>query len=172
MPALFARPDTAAADTPRDGRRDFDWLDGRWSVSHRKLRKRLVGDTDWAEFDGWSEVRPIVGGLAHADDNLLETPAGPYRGGGLKLFDPTTRLWSIWWIDSRFPTLEPPVQGRFEAGIGTFLGDDSWEGTPIIVRYIWSEITDRSARWQQAFSTDAGASWETNWDMRFTRIAA
>jgi hypothetical protein len=30
------------------------------------------------------------------------------------------------------------------------------EGTPVLARFIWSEITDRSARWEQAFSTDDG----------------
>jgi hypothetical protein len=37
------------------------------------------------------------------------------------------------------------------------------------VRFIWSDITGRSARWEQAFSTDGGESWETNWIMRFER---
>ena len=50
---------------------------------------------------------------------------------------------------------------------GEFFGDDTFAGKPILVRYIWSEITGTSARWEQAFSTDRGTTWETNWIMSF-----
>jgi hypothetical protein len=66
--------------------------------------------------------------------------------------------------------MEPPVVGRFEQGVGRFYADETLRGRPIRVRFIWSEITATTARWEQAFSPDAGASWEINWDMRFTRI--
>ncbi|MGH6884941.1 MAG: DUF1579 domain-containing protein [Geminicoccales bacterium] len=170
MSDLFERdslPDSAVGD----GRHDFDFLVGRWSVAHRRLRRRLANDAQWDEFAGRSELRPIVGGLANIDDNILELPAGTYRAATLRVFDPATGLWSIWWIDGRNPRLEPPVHGRFENGVGTFLGDDVFDGRPIRVRFLWSEIAPRSARWEQAFSTDGGAAWETNWIMTFKRIA-
>jgi hypothetical protein len=42
-------------------------------------------------------------------------------------------------------------------------------GANIAVRFSWSEITPRSARWEQAFSPDDGNPRETNWIMEFTR---
>jgi hypothetical protein len=42
-------------------------------------------------------------------------------------------------------------------------------GRPIMVRFVWSDIAEKSARWQQAFSDDAGKTWETNWTMDFRR---
>lgn len=156
-------------DRPDDGRRDFDWLIGRWTVAHRRLRRRLAGDDTWDEFAGASELRPLIGGLGNVDDNIVGLPEGPYRASSVRLFDPKLRRWSIWWIDGRVLTFEPPVHGGFENGVGTFLGDDTFEGRPILVRFIWSEIAANSARWQQSFSPDGGQSWELNWDMRFTR---
>lgn len=179
MPALFAK-DTAlqtarerpAAPAPRDGRDGFDFLAGRWEVAHRRLQRRLVGDTAWEEFGGACESRPIVGGLCNIDDNVLEPPAGTYRAATLRVFDPAAGLWSIWWVDGRAPRLGPPVHGRFGGGTGTFLGDDALDdGRPVLVRFTWSEITSRSARWDQAFSADGGATWEHNWTMRFARAA-
>lgn len=75
-----------------------------------------------------------------------------------------------WWLDSRFPGLAPPLQGRFENGVGTFAGKDQHDGQPIDIRFIWSYITGTTARWEQAFSADGGANWEVNWVMEFTRI--
>jgi hypothetical protein len=62
------------------------------------------------------------------------------------------------------------VHGRFERGVGTFLGDDTHAGRPIRVRFVWSQITARSARWEQAFSADGGESWEMNWWNTLERV--
>lgn len=156
--------------TPNDGRADFDPLFGRWNVQHRRLRKRLEGDTSWDEFSGVCEMRPLLDGMGNVDDNLLELPGGTYRAVTLRTFDPATKLWSIWWIDGRNPaTIDVPVRGAFKDGVGIFASEDSFNGRPIVVHYIWSEITENTARWQQAFSPDGGKTWEYNWDMRFTR---
>ena len=151
------------------GGADFDFLFGKWTVRHERLRDRLVGDTRWQAFDGTCEVRPILGGLGNIDDNLIHLPDGAYRAATLRRFDPATGQWSIWWMDARSPGLEPPVHGRFEHGVGTFYGDDSFRDQAIRVRFLWSDITGASARWQQAFSLDDGATWETNWRMQFSR---
>ena len=60
---------------------------------------------------------------------------------------------------------------RFENGIGTFYADGILNGTPTRTRYTWSKITTTSAHWEQAFSSDSGKTWETNWYMDFTRIS-
>ena len=59
--------------------------------------------------------------------------------------------------------LDPPVLGSFSGDTGVFEGDDTFEGRPIRVRYIWSRVTTRTPRWEQAFSDDGGETWETNW---------
>jgi hypothetical protein len=85
----------------------------------------------------------------------------------LRSYDPKASQWSIWWLDGRTPhgDLDPPVQGRFENGGGTFYGNTTIGGKPTRQRLAWSRITPTSARWEQAYSLDAG----TNWIMEFTR---
>jgi hypothetical protein len=152
---------------------DFEPLIGSWHVHHRRLKERLADCTEWEEFEGTSTLRPLMDGAGNVDDNVLHLPSGTYRAATMRTFDPKTGLWAIWWFDGRNPhRLDPPVVGRFEGGVGTFECDDTLRGMPIRVRYVWSEITGTSARWQQAFSPDGGKSWETNWDMRFTRTGA
>jgi hypothetical protein len=150
---------------------DFDFLFGSWRVHHRRLVVRLSGSDEWQEFEGTGTAWPILGGAGNIDDNVLELPGGTYRAISLRSFDPETDLWSIWWLDGRSPTrLDPPVVGGFRDGLGTFMGNDMFEGRPIIVRFRWSDITPTTARWEQAFSEDGGSAWEVNWVMEFTRV--
>jgi hypothetical protein len=88
----------------------------------------------------------------------------------LRLYNPRTRQWSIYWASNRIDGLEPPVVGSFENGVGVFEGRQELDGRPILVRFTWSSITRSSARWEQAFSPDDGKTWETNWIMTMTRI--
>ena len=150
---------------------DFDFYMGKWRVHHRRLKERLVGSDEWQEFEGTSEAFPVLSGAGNVDDNVLELPAGTYRGVSLRSFDPESGDWSIWWLDGRNPgRLDPPVVGGFKDGIGTFKCDDTFNGRPIVVRFLWSNITGATCRWEQAFSPDGGETWEVNWIMDSTRI--
>lgn len=161
-----------ADDVAQDGRSDFDFFFGEWNVSHRRLQRRLAGDSNWGAFGGTCAVRPLLGGLGNVDDNVIELPDGAYRAATLRTFDPATRQWSIWWIDGRNPlTIDVPMRGAFVGGVGTFVCEDVFEGRPIRVRFLWSGMTQNKARWEQAFSGDGGESWETNWIMEFARQA-
>ena len=73
-------------------------------------------------------------------------------------------------MDSRNPALDPPMIGKFTGTQGVFYGDDSFEGRPIRVRFIWTAVSPTECRWEQAFSADGEQSWETNWTMQFTRV--
>jgi hypothetical protein len=149
---------------------DFDFFIGRWNVAHRRLKERLTGCAEWEHFPGVCVAQRMLGGFGNVDDNLLELPAGTYRAVTIRSYDAALRTWSIWWLDGRNPgSLDVPVVGRFVDGVGSFLVDDSLNGKPIRVRFRWSCPRPDSPRWEQAFSPDAGASWETNWVMDFSR---
>lgn len=158
--------------TGPDPVRDFDFFIGTWLVSHSRLKERLAGSSEWQKFDGTCHVRSLLGGCANIDDSLVDLPDGAYRGIGLRAFDAKTKTWADWWLDGRDPhKIDVPVVGRFANGVGTFLSDDTLRGKPIKVRGLWSRITPTSLQWDQAFSPDGGKTWETNWIMRYARMA-
>lgn len=169
MVAGFATAAPAKVPVHTGGPHDFDFLVGDWDVAHHRLKGRLVGSTAWEDFKGTTTMWLTLGGEGTVDDNLLELPAGTYRAMGTRAYNRETRQWSIWWFDARYPNVEPPVCGGFKDGLGTFIGTDVHDGKPILVRFQWSKITPDSAQWDQAFSPDDGATWETNWVMQFTR---
>jgi hypothetical protein len=156
--------------TTRPGLHAFAFQTGDWRVRHRKLKRRLVGETEWLAFDGTCRAWEVMGGAGNFEEHFLDDPAGPYHATTMRRLDPASDRWSIWWFDSREAALGPPVQGRFEDGVGTFFGDDMLDGRPIVMRFIWSGISADAAQWEQAFSPDDGATWETNWLMRFERV--
>lgn len=147
----------------------FDFLLGSWSVKHRRLKKRLVQNTEWEEFPGTLDVRPILHGLGNVDENVLDTPAGRYLATSLRVFEPQSALWSVYWIDGRTAGIDKPVIGKFEGNIGQFYNDDLLGDRPIKVRFTYRDLGPRKANWDQAFSADGGHTWEVNWTMDFTR---
>jgi hypothetical protein len=177
----LAIPAFANQDSPKptpgtqnlSGLHDFDFFVGNWHAHHRKLKERLLGSQDWVEFDGTISVRPLMNGWANEDESVFDIPGGAYRGVTLRAYDPVTGLWSIWWLDGRMPSapLDPPVKGHFVNGIGVFYSDDTLRGKPVKVRFTWSNISQTTARWEQAFSGDGGKTWETNWVTDFTRAS-
>lgn len=161
---------SAPADT---GPSDFDFMIGEWSVSHRRLNKRLVGCTEWTEFSGTSSTRKILRGFGNVEDNVLHFPEGSVQAAAIRSFDPKTKNWAIWWLDGRSPhRLDVPVVGRFVDGVGSFYAQDVLDEKSIQVRFLWYPNPDARPRWEQAFSPDGGKTWEVNWVMHFQRIAA
>jgi hypothetical protein len=164
-----ARRDTQSVAKPT-APGDFDGLAGEWRVHHRSLR--AMGTTrEWIEAAGTASHRPLFGGSANIEEHTINAPSGTYRALALRSFDLTGRQWSIWWLDGRSPhgPLDPPVHGRFDRGAATFYGEETVNRKPVRVRFIWSQITATSARWEQAHSSDAGTTWDTNWIMEFRR---
>ncbi len=162
-----AGPDTK--HTQHDGRSDFDFLIGEWKVNNRRLRERLKGSTSWEEFELVSVVRKVLGGLGNVDEFTMDRASGLLYGMTVRLYDPQSHQWRLHWADSVSGILQEPVVGKFENERGEFYDHELFEGKAIFCRYIWSEITETSCRWEQAFSEDGGRSWETNWIMDFVR---
>jgi hypothetical protein len=161
---------TNAKSDERDGRSDFDFFIGRWKIRNRRLRERLKASTDWEEFEGTTVARTLLGGLGNLDECVMERAAGQLRGMTVRLYDPATRQWSLYWADNvKAGILQTPMIGRFEGGRGEFYSQEPFEGRHIFCRFIWSEITQASCRWEQAYSPDGGKTWETNWIMDFVR---
>jgi uncharacterized protein DUF1579 len=154
-----------------DGIHDFDFIIGSWRVHHRRLKERLANSHEWVEFEGTTTAQKVLGGFGNLDDNVLDLPGGTYRAIALRAYDPEKKRWFIWWLDSRNPgNLDPPVVGRFENSVGTFYADDTFNGKPVQVRFLWTGVMSNAPHWEQAFSVDAGQTWETNWIMDFTKV--
>jgi hypothetical protein len=146
---------------------DFDFLVGKWKMHNRRLNKRLENNNDWTEFDSWDENTKILSGTADMDTySTTEMPGQEgkkFEGVTLRLFNPKTRLWSLYWVASNVGILDPPVVGSFENGVGHFFARDTFKVKPIIMMSRWDARDKDRPVWGQAFSPDNGKTWEWNW---------
>jgi hypothetical protein len=148
---------------------DFDFLVGYWNVHNRKLKTRLNGCTEWIEFDAKQEMKKVLNGLGNTDSFKTIVDDKPFEGMTLRLFNPATKLWSIYWADSKVGVLDPPVLGSFDNGSGEFYGNDMFNGKEIMVKFKWDKTDPDRPVWSQAFSEDEGKTWEWNWYMYMTK---
>src|SRR5213079_3793259 len=81
---------------------DFDFLVGKWKMHNRHLNKRLENCKEWTEFDSSDENTKILGDTADMDTySTTEFPGQEsklFQGLTLRLFNPKTRLWSLYWV--------------------------------------------------------------------------
>jgi hypothetical protein len=146
---------------------DFDFLVGKWKMYHRRLNKRLENCKDWTEFESTDENHKILSGSADMDTYSTTQMPGMegklFEGLTLRLFDPKTKLWSLYWVASNRGVLDPPMVGSFENKVGHFFAKDTYNGENIIVMFLWDARDANRPIWGQAFSPDNGKTWEWNW---------
>lgn len=158
-------PQSRANVPEREGRHDFDWEIGTWTTNVRLLRNPLSGKPpDWAEYQGTSIVRSLLDGRANFVELSVAGPAGRIEGGSLRLYNPQARQWSLNYASLRNGLLTAPVYGGFDGrGRGVFYGQDMLDGRAILVRFVITQVSEKEARFVQAYSADGGATWEDNW---------
>jgi hypothetical protein len=173
----FARQNSEASTnslqhtpTERDGQHDFDFEIGTWKTHLRRLVHPLTGSTTWTEYEGTTVVRKVWNGRANLVELVAEGAAGHFEGLSLRLYNPESRQWSLNFANSNSGTLSQPTIGEFKNGRGEFFDQETLNGRAILVRFVISDITPDSCRFEQAFSEDGGKTWEVNWIATDTRV--
>ena len=155
--------------SPTSSKRDFDFYEGKWKLHNRKLKTRLDNCTQWTEFESTQEMYRVLNGIGNIDNYLATFDGVPFEGMSVRLFNPKTKLWSIYWADSIEGKLDPPVVGSFENNVAHFFTKSILKDKKIVVVFRWDVRDKEKPIWSQAFSADDGKTWEWNWYMYFTR---
>src|SRR6266536_2250440 len=152
-----------------DGQHDFDFEIGTWKTHLSRLVHPLSGSTTWTEYDGTTVVRNVWDGRANLVELVVDGPAGHIEALSLRLYNPESHQWSLNFSNSAGGTLSPPSIGGFKNGRGEFFSQETLNGRAILVRFVISDVTPTSCRFEQAFSDDGGKTWEINWVATDTR---
>jgi hypothetical protein len=154
----------------RDGQHDFDFEIGTWKTHLKRRLRPLTGSNTWVEYEGTTVVRKVWNGRANLVELVADGPAGHFEGLSLRLYNPKSRQWSLNFSNSLDGTLSTPAIGEFKNGRGEFFNQETLNGRAILVRFVISDITSNSCRFEQSFSDDGGKTWEVNWIAVDTRV--
>src|SRR5205823_14397587 len=153
---------TPTASQKRDGQHDFDFEIGAWKTQLRRLLRPLTGSTTWVEYEGTTVVRKVWNGRANLVELEVSGPAGHFDGLSLRLYNPESRQWSLNFSNINSGSLSQPTIGEFKNGRGEFFDQETLNGRALLVRFVISNITQDSCRFEQSFSDDGGKTWEVN----------
>jgi hypothetical protein len=155
----------------RDGQHDFDPLIGSWKFHLKKLMHPLTGSTTWVEFEGTGVCYKIWDGRAQYDTIELDSPdVGHIEGLTVRLYNPQSHQWRLYWANSKIGVMDPPQIGEFKNGRGEFLAQDTINGKVVLIRFVWTNLTTNTPHFEQSFSNDGGKTWEVNWITDQTRV--
>jgi hypothetical protein len=171
MQAQTATPAVPQAAAQRDGQHDFDFEIGSWKIHLKRRLHPLTGSNTWVEFDGTSVTRKLWQGRSQVEEFETDGAAGHIEGMTLRLYNPQTHEWRLYWANSQKGIMDVPQIGRFVNGRGEFYAQDTIEGKTLWVRFIWSQTDSKSPHFEQSYSEDGGKTWEVNWITDQTRVA-
>lgn len=154
----------------RDGQHDFDFEIGTWKTHLSRLEHPLTGAHRWVEYDGTTVVSKVWDGRANLVELKADGAAGHFEGLNLRLYNPQAHQWSLNFASSSGGALSTPTVGEFKNGRGEFYDQETLNGRAILVRFVITSVTPDECRFEQAFSDDAGKTWEVNWVAKDTRV--
>jgi hypothetical protein len=157
-----------AASASRDGSRDFDPLIGTWKYHLKRRLNPLTGSNTWVEFDGTGACYKVWDG-SELDTIDVDGPQGRIEGLTLRVYNPTSHQWRLYWANKKVGVLDPPQVGEFKNGVGEFFAQDTVNGKTILIRFRWTNL-DSTPHFEQSFSDDGGKTWEVNWITDQTRV--
>ncbi len=161
-----------AAGEERDGQHDFDFELGSWKIHLKRRVNPLTGSDKWVEFDGTSVTRKVWDGRSQIEEFETDGAGGHIEGMTVRLYNPKTQQWSLYWANSKNGAMEPPQVGEFKDGVGEFDAMDTLDGKAILVRFLWSKTDSSMPHFEQSFSGDGGKTWEVNWITDQTRVGS
>lgn len=161
----------AVRSASRNGEHDFDFDFGTWRTHVSRLEKPLTGSTTWSEMDGVTVVDKVWDGRANIAVLEADCKNDHLELLSLRLYNPSAQQWSLNFGTSDVGVLSVPMVGGFHNGDGAFYDQEEYQGRTILVRFTIRSLSPTSAESEQAFSSDGGGTWETNWINRYTRVS-
>ena len=149
-----AQPPPRPLPHSHDGSHDFDFLEGTWQISDAP-----------ADYFTRGPYGRLVARIPAPRTATLEwhtwAPDAVTDSGFVRMsYDPGSNEWMIHEAKSQTASPEPPLVGRFEHGIGSFIGPRERDGRKVLVRLTWTFNGLGNVRLERDLSADSGITWK------------
>lgn len=138
------------------------WV-GEWDLSWPGQKQ---GETD----HGTNSIHRMLDSCV-VQENFSGENAMHLRGMSVSLYDMRARKWKQTWVDNEGAYLD--FTGEFKDG-QMILARDAvrTDGTKIIQRMVFKNITPKEFDWTWEASTDGGRTWQVQWPIHYKRKGA
>jgi hypothetical protein len=170
--SISAAEPSPPATASHAGNHDFDFEFGDWTMQLSRRVKPLSGSNEWVKYEGTSVVHKVWNGAANIGEIELDGPKGHIQGMTLRVYNPDAKQWNVRFANSASGVLGDAMVGGFHDGRGEFYDQETYDGRAVFVRFVFSDITQNTFKFEQAFSDDGGRTWEANWIATFRRVGS
>jgi hypothetical protein len=151
-----ATPDPCVA--PQQKQFDF-WL-GEWDLTWPGAKPGEVGH-------GTNSITRVMDGCV-VEENFSGGDSMHLRGKSLSVYVPRAGKWKQTWVDNEGGYLK--FVGEFKDGMMILAREATRpDGTRILQRMVFKNITPRQFDWSWEFSKDGGNTWVVNWPIHYRR---
>ena len=160
-PGIFAQQPIGPANpcaAPQQKQLDF-WL-GDWDLT-------WPGENGGAPGHGTNSIKRVLDGCV-IQENFSGQSSMPLRGTSVSTFDARAGKWKQTWVDNEGGYLD--FAGEFSNGQMILQREATRpDGTRIVQRMVWKNITTNELDWSWEASSDAGKTWQVNWPIHYKR---
>lgn len=150
---LFAQANQKPCTAPEASQFDF-WL-GDWSL--------FSADT----ITGLNSIQKVMDGCTIQENFSSERIN--YIGKSWSVYSPQRKIWQQTWVDNQGAFIY--LTGEFKDGVMTLstAARNMPNGKEMISRMRFYNITKDNFDWTWEATTDAGATWQPNWQIHYVR---
>jgi hypothetical protein len=143
------------AVSPTGTASEFDFWLGEWDLSWGDGQRAT--NSVYRDFDN----RVIV-------ENFDGRPSSELQGMSVSTFDVDEGCWRQTWVDNRGSYLD--FRGEFRDGQMDLRTERTVDGRRTLLRVRWFDIAQESLSWAWERSDDGGRTWESLWQLAYTRV--
>jgi hypothetical protein len=140
--------------------KQFNFWVGIWDAT-------WPGQNNTSAGHGKNRIERVLDGCV-VQENFSGEGAGALHGISISTFNTRSGKWQQTWVDNQGGYLD--FTGEFKNGQMILSRDAARpDGTKIIQRMVWKNITHDEFDWSWESSKDGGKTWQVNWPIHYRR---